>query len=94
MVIMADNKTKMLVDEYMFLPLTYDLNGESYLDDLRLTILKLAKGNDIIIIGFPEIAHWASVPTPLPRHGRKAHRDVPQHATVQLAPQAPTWPDQ
>ena len=55
MVIMADNKTKMLVDEYMFLPVTYDLHGKTYTVDLRLTILKIAKGNDIII-GLPEIA--------------------------------------
>ena len=45
----------MLVDEYMFLPVTFDLHGKSYTVDLRLTILKMAKGNDIII-GQPEIA--------------------------------------
>ena len=55
MVIMADNKTKMLVDEYMFLPVTYDLHDKPHTVDIRLTILKMAKGNDIII-GLPEIA--------------------------------------
>ena len=37
MVIMADNKTTMLAGEYMFLPVTYDLNGEYNTVDLRLT---------------------------------------------------------
>ena len=55
MVIMADNKTKMLADEYMFLPVIYDLHGKQHTVDIRLTILKMAKGNDIII-GLPEIA--------------------------------------
>jgi len=55
-VILADNKTTLSVNEYLLVKCAYMLNNMKHVVDLRLTILPMSNGNDIII-GLPEIAN-------------------------------------
>ena len=58
-VILADNKSVLPVNEYLLVKCSYELNHMTYVVDLRLTILPMNNGNDIII-GLPEIANQFS----------------------------------
>ena len=44
-VILADNITMLTVNEYLLVPVKYELNGKSHVVKLRLTILPMDEGN-------------------------------------------------
>ena len=54
-VILADNIAMLIINEYLLVPVKYVLNGKSHVVKLRLTILPMDEGTQIII-GLPKLA--------------------------------------